>query len=351
VEELLLKDYSPRSTLVTEEHFVERPRFPAIDAHNHLGFRTDAFGDAAAAGETGRADDVEALVETMDRCGVKTMANLTGRWGDDLKRLLEKYEERHPGRFFTFANVDWTGLNEPGFGERAARQLEESVGAGARGLKIFKALGLRLKDASGRLLMPDDERLDPLWAKAGELGVPVLIHVADPAAFFDPMDRFNESYLTLLRYPDWRFHGPGFPSFLELIEAGIRLIARHPRTTFITAHTGWYSENLRFVGEQMLDRLPNMYTDFSARVSILGRQPRMARQFFLRYQDRILFGTDETPSPETYQLYYRFLETEDDYFEPRAGRWWARVYGLGLPDAVLEKVYHKNAERVIPGLA
>ena len=348
MSDLLLRDFAPRTQLVLEEHVVEKPRFPAVDAHNHLGFATDAFGDPRPDGLIGHGEDVSALIDVMDQCGVTAIGNLSGRWGDDLKRLLDRYEGSYPGRFYTFANVDWSGVNEPGFGERAAAQLEKSVRAGARGLKVFKNLGLRLKDASGKLLRPDDERLDPLWAKAGELGVPVLIHVADPASFFTPLDRHNEAYLELQRFPDWHFFGPEFPSFRELIDAGIRVISRHPRTTFITAHTGWYSENLRFVGEQMFDKLPNMYTDFSARINYLGRQPYSAREFFVKYQDRIVFGTDATPSLPTYGTYYRFLETADEYF----GAWQlTRIYGLYLPDDVLQKVYHRNIEKLVPGLA
>lgn len=344
MEDLLLKDYMPRSTLVTEEHIVEKPRFPAVDAHNHLGFRNDASGQPISGEGLG---DVGEFVEIMDQCGLKAMVNLTGRWGDDLRRRLDQYEGRYPGRFFTFANVDWSRVNEPGFGEWAAAQLEESVNAGARGLKVFKNLGLRVKDASGKLLLPDDERLDPLWTKAGELGVPVLIHVADPVAFFQPLDRFNPLFLALQRRPEWHFYGPEFPSFQELIEAGIRLISRHPDTTFITAHAGWYSENLKFVGEQMLDKLPNMYTDFSARLSILGRQPYSARKFFIKYQDRILFGTDATPSPLVYRTHFRFLETADEYFEAHPERSMHRIYGIYLPDEVLKKVYRDNAVRLL----
>jgi predicted TIM-barrel fold metal-dependent hydrolase len=353
MEDLLLKDYMPHSLLVTEEHVVEKPKFPAVDAHNHLGFPTDAFGETVAGEGTERTADVGKLVETMDRCGITAICNLTGRWGDDLKRLLDRYEGGFPGRFYTFANVDWSRVNEPGFGEWAAAQLGESVRAGARGLKIFKNLGLRLKNASGKLIPPDDERLDPLWAKAGELGVPVLIHVADDMPFFQPLDRFNEYYLLLKRYPEWHFYGPEFPSHRELVEAGIRLIARHPETTFITAHTGWYSDNdLRFVGEQMLDKLPNMVTDFSTCLYTLGRQPYSARKFFIKYQDRILFGTDMIPSRQVYQTHFRFLETADEYFEAYdswPGR--HRTYGLDLPDEVLEKIYHTTVEKVVPGLA
>jgi predicted TIM-barrel fold metal-dependent hydrolase len=198
--------------------------------------------------------------------------------------------------------------------------------------------------------MPDDERLDPLWAKAGELGVPVLMHLADPVAFFQPLDRFNEAYLGLIRRPEWHFYGPEYPSFEGLMEAGIRLMARHPETTFIMAHVGWYAENLKYVGEQMLDKLPNAYADLS-RVSTLGRQPYSARKFLIKYQDRILFGTDTRPSAQSLQTYYRFLETADDYFLASPGRSTRRIYGVHLPDGVLEKIYHLNAERVIPGLA
>ena len=350
MEDLLLKDYAPRSSLVVDEHLVERPRFPVVDVHNHLGARrTDSFGDPSPSGLTGSAEDVEPLVRMMDQCGVRAIVNLTGLWGDDLKRLIEQYEGGYPGRFVTFANLDWRRAKEPGFGEWAARQLEDSVRAGAHGLKVFKGLGLKYRDGSGKLLSPDDERLDPIWAKAGELGVPVLIHIADPVDFFRPLDRHNESYLALLRYPEWHFFGSDYPSFQELVDAGIRLIARHPSSTFVTAHTGWYSENLRFVGESMLDRLPNMYTDFSARLAILGRQPRMTRDFFVKYQDRVLFGTDATPSQQVYRLHFRVLETEDDCIETHPGAW-RRIYGVALPAEVLEKVYHKNAERLIPGL-
>lgn len=340
MDDLLLRDYAPRSTLVTEEHIIEKPRLPAVDAHSHHGswFRE------------GGVQDMGRLVEMMDACGIRAIVDLSGGWGDDLRQSLATADEAYPGRFFTFTNVDWSRIDEADFGEKMAAQLEDSVDMGARGLKIFKALGLRIRDKAGSLVSPDDERLAPIWTKAGELGIPVLIHVADPVAFFQPLDRFNPSYLTLKRRPEWHFYGPEFPSFEELMEAGIRLMSRHPETTFITAHTGWYSENLRFVGEQMLDQLPNMYTDFSARIRWLGIQPYSARKFFIKYQDRILFGTDGTPSPQLYQAYFRFLETADEYFEAAPGRPFSRIYGIDLPDEILEKIYHENAEKLITGL-
>lgn len=351
MDDLLLKDFEPRWSLAREEHLLTRARFPAVDIHNHFGPKTDAFGDPRARGAIGWEGDLERLIETMDQLNVRVMNNLTGRWGDQLKRSIDRFEGRYPGRFVTFANPDWTGVEEPGFGEKLAADFEESVRAGARGLKIFKALGLRVKDASGRYLMPDDERLDPLWAKAGELGVPVMIHVADPAAFFKPADRHNEFYLWLERSPDWKFHGKGYPDFLDLVRAGIRMMGRHPRTTFIAAHTGWYSENLKFVGEEMLDKLPNVYADFSARLYTMGVQPYSSREFFLKYQDRLLFGSDTTPSLESFQPYFRFLETADECFPAGRSQSWLYIYGINLPDEVLEKVYHKNAERLLPSLA
>jgi predicted TIM-barrel fold metal-dependent hydrolase len=350
MDELLLKDFRPRSSIVVKEHSVREPKFPVIDVHVHLGFLTDAFGQVVPGADIGDLRDPAELVEIMDQCGIKAMCNLTGRWGDDLERLIDQYEGQYPGRFYLFANVDWRRVNEPRFGERAAAQLEQSVKAGARGLKIFKHLGLGVKDAAGNLLSPDDSRLDPLWAKAGELNVPVLIHVADPAAFFQPLDRYNEAHLELKAHPDWHFYGPGIPGFEELMEAGIRLMARHPETVFITAHTGWYSENLQFVGERMLDELPNMYTDFSARLRLLGRQPYSARKFFIKYQDRIVFGTDHTPAVDTYGTFFRYLETADECFDTPISGPMNPIYCINLPDEALEKIYHKNIEKLVPGL-
>ncbi len=336
MDRLLLKDYMPRSTLVLEENIVEKPCFPAIDAHNHLGLWEGKW----------RIGDVERLVELMDYCEVRAIANLDGKWGDTLKKNLERYEERYPGRFFTFANVDWSEVDDPDFGENQARQLEDSVRAGARGLKIFKQLGLWVRYVSGKLIPPDDPCLDPIWAKAGELGVPVLIHVADPVSHFQPLDRFNESWEALHRWPEWLFYGPQFPSFEELMKQLINLMEKHPETIFITAHVGCYAENLKFVG-RMLDEHPNVYTDFSARIGYLGRQPYSAREFLIKYQDRILFGTDNTPSVEVYRRYYRFLETQDEYFPASSGPRAPHIYGVYLPAEVLEKIYHKNVERLI----
>lgn len=345
-EELLLKDFMPRSELVTEEHEVLHPRFPVIDAHNHIPVvpsPTEASGFPTM--------DPAVLIEIMDQVDVRAIVNLSGGTGDTLLRTLEVLDRAYPGRFITFCNVDWRGIGEPGWAERATAQLRRDVAAGARGLKVFKELGLRYRDTQGRLVLPDDPRIADIWDQAGELGVPVLIHSADPVAFFRPLDRFNERWEELQRHPDWHFYGGDFPSFEALLDSLYRTIEKHPSTTFITAHVGCYPENLGFVS-RMLERYPNMYTDISARFAELGRAPYSARRWFLNYADRILYGTDMTPSVAMYRNTFRFLETADEYFDyavgvpiPPQGRW--KIYGLFLPDDVLYKVYYANAVRLL----
>jgi len=340
-EFLSLGDFVPQSMLVTEEHLVEKAKFPAIDAHNHLGSAFWYF------------EDVKKLVDLMDYCNIKTIVNLDGGWGDKLKESIEHYKESYPDRFAILANIDWDWALEGDVGERAAAQVEESVKAGAQGLKIFKNLGLTVRDREGKLLRPDEERLSPLWAKLAELGVPVLFHIADPMAFFRPVDRFNERWEELHAHPDWSFYGPEFPSFQELMEQQEHLVAQNPSTTFISAHVGSSAENLKFAS-RLLEAYPNYYVDISERIGELGRQPYSSRRFFLEHKDKILFGTDRPPALGWYGKYFRFLETADEHFDygieetPRQGRW--RIYGIFLPDEVLEAVYYLNAERVFPGM-
>jgi len=337
-DRLLIDDFQPRSELVVPAHQVPRAKVAAIDAHNHL---THPGWPMAPLAE---------LVREMDFVNVAAIVNLSGSTGDELKRNIERFEA-YPGRFITFCNVDWSDVGGDGWLEARLAQLEADIHAGAKGLKVFKELGLRIRDKRGKLVMPDDPRLFDLWEKAGELGVPVLIHSADPVAFFRPLDRFNERWDELHANPDWHFYGPEFPTFQELIDSLYRLIESHPKTTFITAHVGCYPENLGFVS-QMLDKYPNLYTDISARIAELGRAPYTARAWFLKYSDRILFGTDLSPSLEMYQVHFRFLETADEYFDydpgsPIPGQGRFRIYGLYLPDDVLRQVYHDNAARLI----
>ena len=326
--DLRLSDFAPRSMLQTPPSEILRPKFPAIDFHNHLD-----------------AQDPYTLLRVMDECGVERIVNITMQAGDAGLAIIDKF--RHP-RFATIAWMDWTDLRAAGFWQRSVERLEQMVERGARGLKIWKDLGLTLRDANGELLRVDDERLAPLFEKAAELGVPVMFHIADPDAFFQPIDRFNERYEELAAHPDWGWHG-SFYSKDELLAQRDAVFQRHPRTTFIAAHVAEKPENLAYVSA-LLDANPNLYLDIGARVAELGRQPYTAREFFIKYASRILFGTDLVPDAAMYRLHWRFLETADEYFDypshaSRQGRW--QIYGLRLPEDVLRKVYRENAKRVL----
>lgn len=342
--DLLLRDYAPVPQLVVPRTEIRKPRFPVIDAHNHLAHPFGGGWDKRPLAQ---------LLDRLDEAEVTTYVDLDGGWGEDiLQQHLDYFKQPAPERFLIFGGVDWAQwpAQGAGFGDWAAERLREQVRWGAQGLKIWKPFGLHVTDAEGALARLDDGRLDAIWQTAAELHIPVLIHVADPVAFFLPLDATNERWEELQAHPDWQFPSPPYPSFLDIMSQFERLVARNPATTFIGAHVGCYAENLGWVGH-MLDQYPNFYVDISARISELGRQPYSARRFFTRYSDRILFGTDAGPSLEAYRTYYRFLETEDEYFSydnepvPGQGRW--AIYGLGLEDAVLEKIYRDNAQRVL----
>ena len=341
-----LSQYVPHSKLVVTETQVDRPRFPVIDAHNHLAEPFGGGWDKRPLNE---------LLDLLDAANVYMYVDLDGGWGEDVLNFhLDYFKSPAPNRFMIFGGVDWSQWSAQGnhFGEWAAQRLIEQVRRGAEGLKIWKPFGLHVKDHTGKLVAVDDERLDPIWQTAAELKIPVLIHVADPVAFFDPIDEHNERLEQLSAHPDWHFPNPPFPPFLSIVEALARLITRHSQTTFIGAHVGCYAENLSWVGA-LLDRCPNFYIDPSARINELGRQPYTARRFFLKYADRILFGSDAGANLDYYRLCYRFYETDDEYFTDDLrpvsadGRWW--IYGLYLPDDVLAMFYSGNAERVLFG--
>ena len=290
------------------------------------------------------------------------MVNLTGGFGEDLSATIAAFDRAFPRRFLSMTEPAWTRAAEPGYARWQADEIAKAKAAGAVGVKVLKTLGLYLRDGgpTGKLVTVDDPRFDPMWEACGRLGMPVAMHVGDPEAFFLPIDRFNERFEELNAHPDWSFHGKDFPSFKEILEARDRVFAKHPNTTFVGLHVGHWAENLQAVGAT-LDRFRNVHVEIGARIGELGRQPRTAAKFFDRYQDRILFGTDaiplgvETPQQvfgeELYRIYYRFLETEDEYFDyapaklPPQGRW--RIYGLGLSDGILRKVYNGNAQRVL----
>ncbi len=346
--DLLLKDFKPRSALVTKDNTPSRARFPVVDAHNHLGYWDPfIFQDGGDPGWT--VKDVRATVAMMDELNIRCVVDLDGGWGDQLQANLERYKEPYPDRFCVFAWVDWSQVDEPGFGEKWARELEKAVAAGAQGLKVFKSLGLVYRDKNGKLITPDDPRLGPVWAKAGELKIPVLIHSSDPVAFFWPLDETNERWDELHVHPDWHFYGKDYPTFIEPIEAHLRVVARHSQTTFISAHVLSYAENLEYVASA-LDKYPNLYVDIGERIGELGRQPYSSRRFITKYADRVLFGTDIPPLKSVYQIYFRCLETDDEYFDYGRNQGRYCIYGITLPDEVLKKVYAGNACKLIPGL-
>lgn len=341
---MLLEAFRPQAKLVTKITTVNSPRFPVIDAHNHLG---EAFGG----GWNNRP--VSELIEILDQAGVRRYVDLDGGWGEDiLATHLDKFKANHPERFMVFGGVNWDMWKSMGeaFPEWAADRLVAQKKLGAEGLKIWKNFGLKVTDHTGKLVKVDDVRLAPIWDTAGELHLPVIIHVADPVAFFDPLDETNERWEELTAHADWQFPCPPYPTFLSIVGALANLVKRHQNTIFIGAHVGCFAEDLNWVSN-LIKECPNFYVDISARMGELGRQPYTARRFFVEHADRILFGTDMGPDLQEYRLAYRFLETEDEYFNynaadvPLQGRWY--VYGLHLPDEVLKKVYSINAEQVL----
>ena len=335
-QEMQWEDYEPRSTLVVEENPVTRARYPFVDAHAHQ-WRIGTLDQSG----------LDALLASMDSLNLAVMVNLSGGSGDALAQNVRNTEELAPGRFVHFANVDFAAIDDPNFGANAAAQLERDVANGARGLKIFKNLGMDVRYSDGTRVPADDPRLEPLWEKAGELGIPVLIHTGDPAPFWQPHDKYNERWFEL-KERSGRKRDPE-PSWETIMGEHWNLIRKHPNTRFISAHLSWLGNDLGRLGG-LLDAMPNMYTELGAVVAELGRQPRTAREFLIKYQDRVLMGKDSW-APAEYHTYFRTFETADEYFpyyRKRHAFW--RMYGLDLPDEVLRKIYFENALRIIPGI-
>jgi len=345
------EEYDPYSTLVVPGHPVTRAKYPFIDVHNHQN-------DMAPA-------NLQKLVADMDKLNMAVLVNLSGRGfkrtqnsdgtttfglndGEYLKKSVENANATAPGRFIVFTNVDFNGIGESGWTEKAVQELELDVKNGARGLKIYKSLGMEVKDTSGERVPVDDSRLDPIWAKCGELKIPVLIHTGDPASFWLPQDKNNERWLELKQFPDRNRHGKE-PTWEQVMNEQFNIFRKHPKTNFISAHMAWLANDLTRLGK-LLDEIPNMYTEIGAIIYDPGRQPRFARAWFTKYQGRVLFGKDIW-APEEYYCYFRVLETADEYFDyyRRRHAFW-KLYGLDLPDEVLKKLYYKNALQILPGI-
>ncbi len=332
------EEYDPPSSLKVESHILTKAKFPFIDIHNHQGVMD--------------AEALKNLTSKMDQLNMAVMVNLSGRGfpfsTERLKNSLQSIKENYPNRFVLFTNVDFDNMDDPQWTTKAVKQLEEDVKLGAMGLKIYKNLGLTYKDKAGNRIHADDPRIDPVWAKCGELGIPVLIHAADPKQFWDPIDKNNERWLELKLHPRRRYTEKE-ATWETIIAEQHNIFKKHPKTKFINAHLGWHGNDLKKLG-QLMDQYPNMYTEIGAVIAELGRQPRAAKVFLTKYQDRVLFGKDSWV-PEEYTTYFRVLESEDEYFpyHKRYHAFW-KMYGIGLPDEVLKKIYYKNALSLLPTL-
>ncbi len=335
LQNLTFEEYDPKSTLVVSEHKTPRAKFPMIDIHSHHQRLTPEY--------------VDKLIKEMDSINLRVIVNLSGGTGERLKQTIAAMKGRYPDRFVVFANVSTDGLNEPGFGARAAARLAEDVRSGAQGLKIFKNFGMDMKYKSGERVKVDDPEWDPIWAMCGKLKIPVLIHTAEPSAFFDPIDKNNERWLELKQFPNRARPPEKYPPFETLMTERNNMIAKHPKTTFILAHLGYHGNDLARLGK-LFDTYPNAYVDIAAVLAEFGRQPYTTRDFLIKYQDRVLFGKD-IYEPSEYTYYFRVMETRDDYIEyyRRRHAFW-RLYGLYLPDEILKKIYYKNSLKLVPGM-
>jgi predicted TIM-barrel fold metal-dependent hydrolase len=334
-QDLTFEEYNPTSTLVVPGETIIRAKFPFIDVHGHQYRMAE--------------QDLAPVIAAMDTLNMGIMVNLSGRSGETLLKSVQNIKDHYPNRFVVFANVNFDGVGNEGWAENAVNQLAEDCKNGARGLKVYKSLGLRNEDTDGNRIAVNDPRLDPIWAKCAELGIPVLIHTADPKQFWDEFDGDNERWLELKTHPRRKRNATNPAPWEQLIAEQHAMFKKHPNTTFINAHMGWFANDLGKLG-QLLDEMPNMNVGIGAIIAELGRQPRFAKAFFIKYQDRILFGKDSW-KPEEFPTYFRVLESDDEYFpyHKKYHAFWP-MYGLDLPDDVLKKVYYKNALRIVPGL-
>ena len=329
------EEYNPVSTLKVPGEEIHRAKFPFIDVHGHQYQMP--------------TQDLSLLIADMDKLNLAIMVNLSGGSGERIKQSLENIKDHYPNRFAVFANVDFEGVGKPGWSEKAVAQLEADIRNGAKGLKVYKSLGLRDTDASGKRLAVDDDRLSAIWEKCGEMGVPVLIHSADPKPFWDEVNADNERWLELRTHPRRKRSATDPAPWEQIIGEQHRMFKKHPKTNFINAHMGWYANDLGTLS-RLMDEIPNMYVGIGAIIAELGRQPKNAHKFFVKYQDRVLFGKDSW-KPEEFPTYFRVLESDDEYFpyHKKYHAFWA-MYGMDLPDEVLKKLYYKNALKLIPGL-
>ena len=337
------EDYDPPSSLKVEGEVIKKAKFKFIDVHSHLWNMP--------------LMDLDELVTEMDEINMGYIVNLSGSgFGPQAAKDIyfdkstENVNKNQPGRIGLFVNVDFNSIDVENHVENQVNIIRSSVDKGAIGLKVYKSLGLTNKDSKGKRVAVDDERLGPIWEVCGELGIPVLIHSADPFQFWQDKDDQNERWFELKEKPN-RYYGDSdfIPPFEDIIKEQHTVFERHKNTTFINAHLGWMGNDLKRLGDH-LDSFPNVMTEFGAVIAELGRQPKTARQFFIDYQNRIMFGKDSYNKEEFY-TYFRVLESDDEYFSyfrKRHAFW--KMYGLNLPEEVLKKVYYKNALKLFPSI-
>jgi predicted TIM-barrel fold metal-dependent hydrolase len=342
-----IEEYSPKSSLVVEENPKNSAKFPFVDVHSHQ-WKMPVM-------------DFSNLVAEMDSLNMAYMINLSGSGfatfaGNQalmdltLTESLENIKKQGvTNRFGVFVNVDFNKIDDADFGTNNVEIIKDAVAQGVIGLKVYKNLGLNLKDNSGERVKVDDKRLNPIWEICGELNIPVLIHSGEPSPFFDHIDKHNERFLHARQKPQSFRNSDEYPSFDEVMQEQYNMFKNNPNTTFINAHLGWYGNDLDKMSAQ-LDDLPNVYTEIGAVIAELGRQPIRARRFFVEHQDRVLFGKDTYKKSE-FDVYFRILETSDEYFDyyrKRHAHW--KMYGLNLPDSILKKLYYKNARKLFPNI-
>lgn len=342
-----IEEYSPKSSLVVEENPRKSAKFPFVDVHSHQ-WKMPGM-------------DFTNLIAEMDSLNMGYMINLSGSgfatfagnqslMDVSLTKSLENIKKQGvSNRFGVFVNIDFNKIDDPDFGTNNVEIIKDAVEQGVIGLKVYKNLGLNLKDNSGERVKVDDKRLNPIWEICGELNIPVLIHSGEPSPFFDPIDKYNERWLHARQKPQSFRNSDEYPSFDEVMQEQYNMFKKNPKTTFINAHLGWYGNDLDKMSAQ-LDDLPNVYTEIGAVIAELGRQPIRARKFFVEHQDRVLFGKDTYKKSE-FDVYFRILETSDEYFDyyrKRHAHW--KMYGLNLPDSILKKLYYKNARKLFPNI-
>ena len=339
-------EYSPKSTLVVDENKIYRSKFPFIDVHSH-------HWDMPI-------QDLSTLVSEMDSLNMAYLINLSGSglatffgkhdlMEKNLTSSIKNVKENFPKRFGVFFNINFNRIDDENFKSNTTLLINDAVNQGAIGLKVYKNLGLNLRDSKGKRVPVDDERLSFIWEECAKLNIPVLIHSGEPKAFFDPIDKFNERWLHAREKPNSFRSSDQYPAFDKVMLEQHNMFRKHSKTTFINAHFGWYANDLSKLSK-ILDELQNVSVEFGAVINELGRQPRAAKKFFIEYQDRILFGKDIYKKDE-YYIYFRVLETSDEYiqyYRKRHGLW--RLYGMDLPDDVLKKIYYQNALKMFPSI-